>query len=44
VQVTSGRNAHVGEGAVVGPFVALEPGAEVPAHGQVAPFTTLRQF
>lgn len=44
LQVTSGRNAQVGEGAVVGPFVALEPGAEVPDHAQVAPFTTLRQF
>jgi bifunctional UDP-N-acetylglucosamine pyrophosphorylase/glucosamine-1-phosphate N-acetyltransferase len=42
VQKTFGTDAEIGADAIVGPFVALEPGAQVPAGTRVAPFTTVR--
>ncbi|MPY96017.1 MAG: NTP transferase domain-containing protein [Acidimicrobiia bacterium] len=44
VERTTGRDAEVGAGATVGPFVALEPGAQVPRDGRVPPFTTVREL
>jgi bifunctional UDP-N-acetylglucosamine pyrophosphorylase/glucosamine-1-phosphate N-acetyltransferase len=41
VEKVVGRDAEIGPGARVGPFVVLEPGAAVPAGAVVAPFTTL---
>jgi bifunctional UDP-N-acetylglucosamine pyrophosphorylase/glucosamine-1-phosphate N-acetyltransferase len=37
-----GREATVGDGASVGPYVVLESGAEVEAGSKVPPFTTVR--
>jgi bifunctional UDP-N-acetylglucosamine pyrophosphorylase/glucosamine-1-phosphate N-acetyltransferase len=42
VQKTVGHDAEIGADAIVGPFVALEPGAQVPAGTRVAPFATVR--
>jgi len=36
----SGRRAHVGEGATVGPYASLEPGSSVPAQCVTGPFYT----
>jgi bifunctional UDP-N-acetylglucosamine pyrophosphorylase/glucosamine-1-phosphate N-acetyltransferase len=41
VEKVVGRDAEIGAGAVVGPFVTLEPGAQVPAGAQVHPFTVV---
>jgi bifunctional N-acetylglucosamine-1-phosphate-uridyltransferase/glucosamine-1-phosphate-acetyltransferase GlmU-like protein len=43
VQRTVGQDAEIGPDAVVGPFVALEPGGQVPANARVAPFTVVRE-
>jgi bifunctional UDP-N-acetylglucosamine pyrophosphorylase/glucosamine-1-phosphate N-acetyltransferase len=39
---TTGTEATIGDGAVVGPYVVLESGAEVEANGKVAPFSTVK--
>jgi bifunctional UDP-N-acetylglucosamine pyrophosphorylase/glucosamine-1-phosphate N-acetyltransferase len=41
VEKTVGHDAEVGDGAQVGPFVVLRPGAQVEAEGRVAPFSTV---
>ena len=41
VEKTVGRDAEVGVGAEVGPFVSLEPGAQVEASARIGPFTTV---
>jgi len=40
VEKTSGRDAEVGAGAVVGPFAALEPGSHVPSGTHTGAFYT----
>jgi bifunctional UDP-N-acetylglucosamine pyrophosphorylase/glucosamine-1-phosphate N-acetyltransferase len=40
VTKTVGRDAEVGEQAVVGPFAVLEPGSQVPAFSRTGPFYT----
>jgi bifunctional UDP-N-acetylglucosamine pyrophosphorylase/glucosamine-1-phosphate N-acetyltransferase len=37
-----GREATIGDGATVGPYVVLESGAEVEANAKVAPFSTVK--
>lgn len=37
---TTGRRAHIGEGAEVGPYAMLQPGSSVPAHHRAGPFYT----
>ncbi|MGD9753185.1 MAG: NTP transferase domain-containing protein, partial [Acidimicrobiia bacterium] len=41
VEKTVGHDAEVGAGADVGPFVALESGAQVPPDARIPPFTTV---
>ena len=38
--MTVGRDAEVGEHAVVGPFAVLEPGSHVPSSTRTGPFYT----
>jgi bifunctional UDP-N-acetylglucosamine pyrophosphorylase/glucosamine-1-phosphate N-acetyltransferase len=40
VEMTVGRDAEVGAGAIVGPFAALEPGSHVPANSRTGAFYT----
>jgi bifunctional UDP-N-acetylglucosamine pyrophosphorylase/glucosamine-1-phosphate N-acetyltransferase len=40
VENSTGRRARVGDGAHVGPYAVLEPGAEVPADARSGPFYT----
>ncbi len=40
VEKTSGRDAEVGEGAIVGPFAALEPGSHVASNARTGAFYT----
>jgi bifunctional UDP-N-acetylglucosamine pyrophosphorylase/glucosamine-1-phosphate N-acetyltransferase len=42
IEKTVGHDAEVGPHADVGPFVSLEAGAQVPAEGRVAAFSTVR--
>lgn len=43
VESSVGRDAEIGESALVGPFSVLEPGAQVPAGARVAPFTVVSE-
>src|SRR5215218_4917289 len=40
IENSTGRRARVGDGAHVGPYAVLEPGAEVPADARTGPFYT----
>jgi bifunctional UDP-N-acetylglucosamine pyrophosphorylase/glucosamine-1-phosphate N-acetyltransferase len=40
VEMTVGRDAEVGAGAIVGPFAALEPGSHVASNSRTGPFYT----
>jgi bifunctional UDP-N-acetylglucosamine pyrophosphorylase/glucosamine-1-phosphate N-acetyltransferase len=40
VEDSTGRRARVGDGAHVGPYAVLQPGAEVPADHRTGPFYT----
>lgn len=42
VDQTVGRDAEIGDGAHVGPFAVLEPGAQVPAGARTGAFYTAR--
>jgi bifunctional UDP-N-acetylglucosamine pyrophosphorylase/glucosamine-1-phosphate N-acetyltransferase len=42
VHQTVGNDAEIGAEAIVGPFVALEAGAQVPSGTRVPPFATVR--
>ncbi len=40
VELTAGRDAEIGAGAIVGPFASLEPGSHVPADSRTGAFYT----